>query len=1065
MAAKKKASDRRAGKAGTPSRGSAPSPADVRAGETDAGKKPHGRKAESKSAHVADSERDLWHEIDRAELPSSAESSGPAAPPVSPPDVTNALRDAVEPSLPGLSRPRFPVVGIGASAGGLEALQEFFGRVPADSGMAFVVVTHQHPGHVSLLPTLLGKATSLSVVEAREGVAVEPNHVYVGPPGGILSILGGVLRWVKADVTKFPHLPIDHFFRSLAFDQREHAICVVLSGTGTDGTLGMRAIKAESGLAVVQETSSAKYSGMPTSASGTGLADYVLPASAMAEQLLAYTRGPYLKPRLHAAEEPAFPPEPLQRIMMLLRSRTGHDFSLYKKATILRRIQRRMNVHHIKEPNGYVQYLQQNVRELDLLFSEMLISVTSFFRDPQAFEALSERVIPELMQSRRDEIALRAWVAGCATGEEAYSLAMVMRECMDKLNKRFEVQIFATDLDAHAIDAARVGLYPGGISADVSTERLDRYFAVEDGMFRVRKEVREMIVFATQNVIKDPPFTRLDLMLCRNLLIYLDVELQRQLLPIMHYALRPRGVLLLGPSESISGFGELFEPIDSKWKIFRRKETSSNLRPVLDLPTESAKPQDEAVPPRGPLPAVKQSHTITQIERLLMMLFTPVCIVCDEHGNIVYIHGRSGAYLEPAEGQPRNNLMEMARQGLVRPLTAAMRQAVADNKEVVRERVRVKTNGDFTYVRFSVTPIAGPEPIRGLLLVTIQPSVVPQPATVVPSAKSDEIPAARVNDLEEELRFVKESLQATIEELETSNEELKSTNEELQSTNEELQSTNEELETSKEEMQSLNEELSTVNAELQAKVDELSHSTDDMQNLLNSTQVATVFLDSKLALKRYTDQARELINLIPTDIGRPLSDLTSKFDYPRLMDDCRDVIRTLVRKELELCDRDGVWHLLRIMPYRTAENVIDGVVLTFVEINRLKVAERRALGVSRSFTDILHVSREPMLLLDAQQRIVAANDSFYSSFRVTQGQAAGKPIYELDFVRSEHTRLQESLNEIILYKRDISDMPLQCDLPDHPRTRLLLNARLFQHASSPPDGTIVISLHVLSSEP
>ncbi len=840
MAASKNSGDDPAGKAREPSAAGKMPPAKWTADESDTAKTRR-RVAGSESAPAAQADGEARGQASEPELPPGFESPEQATSPVSPPKAADLPEVEIEPSPPNFSRPKFPVVGIGASAGGLEALLEFFSRAPADSGMAFVVVTHQQHGHVSLLPMLLGKSTDIPVVEARDGLVVEPNHVYVEPSGGLLSILGGVLRWTMADVTRSRHLPIDHFFRSLAFDQREHAICVVLSGTGTDGTLGMRAIKAESGLAVVQATSSAKYSGMPTSASATGLADYVLPPSGMVEQLIAYSRGPYLTARPPAIEEPGFPAEPLQRIMILLRSRSGHDFSLYKRATILRRIERRMNVHHIDEPQAYVQYLQQNARELDLLFSEMLISVTSFFRDPPAFELLSERVIPELMHSRRDEHALRVWAAGCATGEEAYSLAMVLRECMEKLSLHFEVQIFATDLDSHAIDTARAGLYPGGITADVSPERLDRFFTQENGMYRVRKEVRDMVVFAVQNVIKDPPFTRLDLLVCRNLLIYLDVELQRQLLPIMHYALRPTGILLLGSSESIGGFGELFEPIDTKWKIFRRKESNVNLHSVLEMPTELTKIQNEVIRPRGPLPAIKQSHTITQIERLLMMLFVPVCIVCDEHGNIVYIHGRTGAYLEPAQGQPRHKLLEMVRPGLARPLTAALRQAVTKNEEVVRDRVRVKTNGDFTHVRFSVSPIAGPEPIRGLLLVTIQQAVLPQPAIAAPSGNVEEVPSVRVSDLEEELRFVKESLQATIEELETSNEELKSTNEELQSTNEELQSTNEELETSKEEMQSLNEELSTVNAELQAKVDELSHATDDMQNLLNSTQVVTGF--------------------------------------------------------------------------------------------------------------------------------------------------------------------------------------------------------------------------------
>ncbi len=816
---------------------------------------------------------------------------------------------------PAPAAPRFPIVGIGASAGGLEALQEFFGHMPADSGMGFVVVTHQHPGHVSLLPSLLSKVSHMPVIEAEEGLKVEPNHVYVGPPGVVLEIADGRLRRIEIEAIHNTHLPIDHFFRALAVDQREHAICVVLSGTGTDGTLGVRAIKAESGMVMVQEPPSAKYAGMPASASATGLADYVLPVAAMPGQLLAYGKGPYLKPRPPAVEALPLPEEPMQRILGLMRARTGHDFACYKINTVRRRIERRMNIHQIKQPEGYVRYLQENQHEIDLLFSELLISVTSFFRDPAAFEILAERALPELLQARGGDQAIRVWVPGCATGEEAYSVAITLCECLEKLQRRMDVQVFATDLDARAIEAARAGVYAAGIAADVSKERLERYFTAEDNVFRVRKGIREMLVFAEQNVIKDPPFTKLDLIVCRNLLIYLDVEPQRRLLPVFHYALRPAGLLFLGPSESLGTFGDLFDAIDGRWKIFRRKETAVAAHPLLEAPRDVPKIGRAEAGPAGP---PRPSHTVTQVERLLLARYAPTSVVVDNRGAIVYIHGRTGEYLEPTEGQPRNNLLEMARHGLARPLAVALRDAAANRREVVRDGVRVKTNGHFTHVRLSVVPIEEREPLRGLLLVTISPSAPAKVPAKTRGGKKDAVQLSRVEEVEHELQHVKDSLQTTIEELETSNEDLKSTNEELQSTNEELQSANEELETSKEEMQSLNEELSTVNTELQAKVEELSQSTDDMQNLLNGTQVATIFLDDQLKVKRYTEQAKDVVRLIQTDIGRPLSDLASNLDYDRLTQDCREVLRTLARKEAEVRTSDGVSapHADHALPHR-----------------------------------------------------------------------------------------------------------------------------------------------------
>jgi two-component system CheB/CheR fusion protein len=879
------------------------------------------------------------------------------------------------------------VVGIGASAGGLEALEELLAEMPTNTGMAFVVVTHQHPSHTSMLPELLAKSTDLSVVEATDGLRVEPNHVYVGPPGGQLAILGGVLHRMEMVSKEAPHLPIDYFFRSLAQDLKERAICIILSGTGTDGTLGLKAIKGESGMVMVQQVQSAKYAGMPSSAVATGLADYVLPATNMPKQLVAYARGPYLAAAPPAeAEAPEVPAEPMQKIFLLLRSRTGHDFSAYKASTIGRRIERRMNLHQIKGPNQYVHYLQENPHELDILFKELLISVTSFFRDPDAFEILAKSALPELVKSRPDDYTFRVWVPGCSSGEEVFSLAVLFRECTDAAKRRQAVQIFGTDLDNDAIDSARNGLYPDGIAVDVSPQRLDRYFVREDNCYRIRKDIREMAIFAVQNVIKDPPFTKLDFISCRNLLIYLNADLQKRLLPVFHYALRPGGLLWLGPSETIGGYGDLFEIVDKKWKIFRRKESPLAAHPLLELPALPAKLDVEMRVPARVRP-VREANIVSIVERLLLGRFAPASVVVNDRGDVVYIHGRTGSYLEPAAGQPRLNILDMAREGLQLELASALRQAASQNNEVTREDVRVKTNGDYSHVNLSVVRIQEPETIRGLLLVTFRHRPAPLAVKTKKGTRQERQPG-RVEELERELQHTKESLQTTIEELETSNEELKSTNEELQSTNEELQSTNEELETSKEEMQSLNEELTTVNTEMQSKVDDLSRANDDMQNLLNSTEIATIFLDNELNIKRYTEQAKRLINLIQTDVGRPVADLVSSLKYDQLVSDCKTVLRSLVFKQSEVQTRDGHWYLMRIMPYRTAENMIDGLVVTFVDTQQLHEVERNLRRMSKVFTDSL----DPMIIVDLNGRMLDLNEEASRTYGWTREEMLGQPV-------------------------------------------------------------------------
>jgi len=945
----------------------------------------------------------------------------------------------------------FPIVGIGASAGGLEALKQLFDRMPADTGAAFVVVTHQHPGHASLLPELLGKETKVRVLEAGDGMKVEPNTIYVAPSTGRLEILAGRLRRIPEEMTtggqakQSPRLPIDQFLRSLAEDQRDRSACIILSGTGTDGTLGLKAIKGESGMAMVQQPQSAKYAGMPASAISTGLADYVLPPDSMPGLLASYLKGPYLKVASAGTETSIVDAEPFQQILALLRARTKNDFSAYKTTTIRRRIERRMNVHQIEKASDYVRYMSSHPHEVDLLFKELLIGVTNFFRDPEAWKTL-EPHMEELVRSRPENHTLRAWVAACATGEEAFSLAIVLRECMERLKRPFPVQIFGTDMDTEAIETARAAQYPAGIAVDVSPERLNRFFVSIDGTYRIRKEIRDMTIFAPQNLIRTPPFTRLDFLLCRNMLIYLNGDLQRKLLPIFHYALRPGGLMFLGPSETIGSSSELFETVDKRWRIFRRKEGLAAIHALPEIPAQPIHDSEsEPAVVASPAPA-RELRSTQQIERLLLRRFAPASIVVNDRGDIFFIHGRTGSYLEPGQGEPRANILEMAREGLQAELSAALRLCVRTKAEVKKEGILVKTNGDFTSIALTVSRLQEPEAVRGLLLVTL--SDMPQAKEKSSSRKQQKKKPAedpgRISRLERELQYMKESHQTTLEELETTNEELKSTNEELQSTNEEMQSANEELETSKEEMQSLNEELTTVNAELRSKLDELSQANSDMQNLLNSTNIATVFLDNDLNIKRFTDKATDIVMLRLTDVGRPIAELVSKLEFSGLAAECSNVLKTLISTESEVHTHDGKWYLKRVMPYRTIDNLIDGVVITFVNIEQLKQAQRISEQAKLYFAAIVDTVREPLVVLNHELCLMSANQAFHREFRTTPRRAEGESIYTIAGGCWNTPQVRDLLEGVLHRNARIENYELEIELPKLGHRVFSMNGRLLK---------------------
>jgi len=909
------------------------------------------------------------------------------AEPVSPPaDVDQSLD--VEQSA------GFPIVGLGASAGGLEALETFFKAMPPDAGIAFVVVLHLDPTHVSLLPELLQKRTAMPVCPITDGMKVEPNHVYVIPPNRDLTILHGTLHLMELSLPRGANLPIDSFFRSLAQDQGANAVCVILSGTGTDGTLGVKAIKGEVGMVMAQDQESAKYEGMPRSAVGTGLVDYVLPPDKMPEQLIKYTRHAlrHAAPRIVPIEGPT--PNALQKIYVILRARTDHDFSLYKKNTICRRIERRMNVHQIENINDYVRYLQESDREVNILFTELLIGVTNFFRDPEAFETLKTSAFPRLLAGKPDDYTVRVWVPGCATGEEAYSLAIVLQECMEQLGRRFHTQIFGTDIDEQAINTARAGLYPESIAVDVSPERLKRFFRKqEDGRYQIKKAIREMLVFAPQNVIKDPPFTKLDLLSCRNLLIYLGPELQKKLLPMFHYSLRPDGFLFLGSSETVGQTNDLFAIVHKKWKIFRRKPSSSATQAVLDFPKlpKALVDSDLVVPEM--VRKAEELSALQLVETILRESDMPPCAIINDDCNIVYIHGRTGKFLEPAEGKVSVNLIEMARPGLRSELAAAIRQVATHKQEVVHRGLIVQYNGDQVCMDLIVKPIFERSTLRGLMMVVFEEAAAPsRVGPGKPKRAATGRKGKSVAQLEQELQYTRENLQTTIEELETSNEELKSTNEELQSTNEELQSTNEELETSKEELQSLNEESATVNAELQSRIDELSKANDDIKNLLDSTERATIFLDTKLRIRRFTPKAVDLLPVTAADYGRPIEHLTSNLIDVDLSASAALVLRDLSTWDAEVAGKDGKTYRMCIRPYRTVNNVIEGVVITFDNVTDLM--ERLDAGMRR-LAAVVRDSNDAITLQDRRGKIVAWNRGAQQMYGYTEAQALGMDAQEI----------------------------------------------------------------------
>ncbi len=824
--------------------------------------------------------------------------------------------------------PLFPIIGLGASAGGLEALELFLRHVPSDCGMAFVVVQHLSPDHPGNLPELLQRSTIMKVKQVNATTAVLPGCVYVIPPNKDLTISNRTLHLEAPAVKCGLRLPIDTFLRSLAADCTEQGIGVVLSGMGSDGTLGMLAIKEQGGLTLVQEPASAKFDSMPGSVIDAGYADIVAPVEELPAQIIDFLgyAAPGRKAELGQRKKEQ---RDFEKITAVLKANTRHDFSLYKPTSVFRRVERRMGIHKLTSLGEYARFLQKNSQEVGLLFKEMLIGVTSFFRDSAMWDELKNDALPKILASYPEGGSLRAWACGCSSGEEAYSLAMLFREVLDQTQPPhiYSLQIFATDLGADAIEKARRGIYPVTIEADVSPERLQRFFVKEDNSYRICKEVREMVTFAVQNAIMDPPFTKLNILICRNLLIYLSNDLQKQLLPLFHYALKPGGLLFLGSAETIGSHVDLFSAATAKSKFFWR--STNMLSKVVTFPTTSSFNR-----PTSPYQESFMHNTADNLQQLadalILQHFSSPTVLVSDQGDIIYISGKTGKYLEPAAGKANLNIFAMIREGLQYKLESGFSQALRQNEPVTVRGELGGVDNNLSAVDMMILKIETPEALRGMAMISFKDVVLPPKVKRRRAGKLAD--GTQVDELERELRTAREEMQTT-------QEELRSTNEELQSTNEELQSANEELTTSKEEMQSMNEELQSVNTEQSARLDDYLEANDDMENLLNSTEIVTIFLDNQLQVRRFTSGSNRLFKLIPGDVGRPLTDIVSNLNYPQLYDHVQDVLRKLISVENQVSTVDGRWVLVRIMPYRTMDQKINGVVITCNDITAAKQVE------------------------------------------------------------------------------------------------------------------------------
>jgi two-component system CheB/CheR fusion protein len=991
----------------------------------------------------------------------------------------------------------FPIVGVGASAGGLEAFSQLLKHLPLDSGMGFVLVQHLDPAHDSALPQLLTRATSIPVSEATNNLRVERNHVYVIPPNTNLTIAQGVLKLQPRQSGRAPHHSVDLFFESLAHDQRECAVGVILSGTASDGTLGLEAIKAEGGITFAQDKS-ARHDSMPRNAIAAGCVDFVLSPENIAKELARIAKHPYVAGRppgpFAAEEDRAFatgheedetplpsggraspdtgarraraeaktrrgkPEEDgFKKILLLLRNHSGVDFSLYKSSTVQRRIDRRMVLNKLDGLSAYARFLGSQTKELEALYSDMLISVTTFFRNPGAFEVLKHKVFPRLVQQPPDQ-PLRIWVLGCSTGQEAYSIAISFVEFSEQAGHAHKLQLFGTDASETLLDKARAGLYAESLVHDLSPQRLRRFFVREDGGYRVAKFLREMVLFARQNVLSDPPFSRMDLISCRNLLIYIEPDAQRRVLPTLHYALKPQGFLFLGESESLGSSAELFETVDKKHRIFSKKPgLTAHLHFAPRYPGE--KKEIPAPKPSGASAGFHaQGNVQREVDRIMLGRYAPPGVLVDAHLHVFQFRGDTSRWLKPPTGEASFNLLKMAREGLMLPLRAAINKARKDNKTVRRENLRVQQNGSTRRANFEVIPLRN---LRERCFLILFEHAEESHRSKQRERREKQLPASsslasvkssprRNAELERELFETRDYLQSIQEQYESANEELQASNEEVQSANEELQSINEELETSKEELESANEELSTVNDEMLSRNAELNRSNADLNNLHASVNVAILVVARDLAIRRFTPPAQKLFNLVATDVGRPLTNVRHNLDLADLDDLLKAVIATNSEREREVRDKGGRWFSLRARPYLTLDNKIDGAVLVLVDIDALKRSEQAVTAARDYAASIVETVREPLLVLDGELRVERANRSFYHTFRVAPAGTVGKSIFELGNRQWDIPRLRILLDEILSKHTTMENFEVEHDFEQLGRRSMLLNARRIEDPAGKP---------------
>lgn len=847
----------------------------------------------------------------------------------------------------GENKYKFPIIGIGASAGGFTALKEFLTTIPENAGLTFIVIIHLSPERETHLDELLTKYTKLKVQLLKDQEEIQKNTIYILPPNKnvILKDKKFILKEILEPRGK--RLPIDFFFRSLAQELEDKSIGIILSGTGTDGTLGLRVIKGMGGMAIVQDPGEAEYSGMPRSAKSHVRVDYVLPIKQIPNKLLAYVKD-YVKPEIKERENETSSniKNRLEDILYTLEMGSGHDFSSYKTSTLIRRIKKRMTVNQIVNIDMYIEYLNNHYLEVERLFQDILISVTEFFREKDSFKELKEKVIPKIFKRKQKDESVRIWVAGCSTGEEAYSIAILAQEYMNKVNKNRKVIIFASDIDPEAIQKAREGIYPNNIVKHLSEERLNKFFIKKDHIYKVRQDIRNMIVFAVQNALQDPPFSKMDLISCRNVLIYLKSDAQEKLLKTFHYSLKNEGYLFLGNSESVGMLSEFFDEIDKKAKIYKKNpyisHLSGQMRPYPPIFHRNAKYSQEKK--EGPIRMVQELNYESLTREIILNNYSPPSVIVNKNNEIIYTFGKTGKFLQLPEGEINMDIVKMAREGLELKLPAVLRKARVEQEEVRLNNISIKTNGESKHINLIVRPIDHPDEMKGLILILFQELEIDfseMPERKIEDFSTDELADERIKQLKNELKYYRSHLQKTVEELETTNEELKSANEELQSSNEELKSTNEELQTSKEELQSVNEELMTVNNELEAKVEELERTNDDLNNFFSSTEIATIFLDKSQCIKRFTPFAKELFNLIDTDLGRPLNHISSNLQNDNLVDDAKKVQRDLLPIEKDVKSEDNNWYHMRIIPYRTSSDHIEGVVITFFDITKRKKMEQK----------------------------------------------------------------------------------------------------------------------------